>query len=56
VFAAEDVAEIAPLLASRSVAREVEHEWRLAESWPTLIVLLVLLGFEWAMRKWAGLP
>jgi hypothetical protein len=56
VFVAEEAAELAPLLASRSVTRDVEHEWRLAESWPTLIVLLVLLGFEWAMRKWAGLP
>jgi hypothetical protein len=56
VFAPENVAEIAPLLANRTVTRETKHDWRLAESWPTLALLLILLGFEWSMRKWAGLP
>jgi hypothetical protein len=56
VFAAEEFAELAPLLTSRSVTRDVQHEWRLAESWLTLGLLLTLLGFEWGLRKWAGLP
>jgi hypothetical protein len=56
VFAAEEVDEIAPLLANRTVTRETKRNWRLAESWPTLALLLILLGFEWSMRKWAGLP
>lgn len=56
VFAANEIAEIAPLLANRAVTRATKHDWRLSESWPTLALLLVLLGVEWSMRKWAGLP
>ena len=53
---AEDSAELASLLTKREIARSVRHEWRLAESWPTLVVLVMLLGCEWGLRKWAGLP
>ncbi len=56
VFQADEVAEIVPLLKNRTITREVHHERRLAESWMTLTALLVLLGFEWALRKVAGLP
>jgi hypothetical protein len=56
VFQADEAAQIAPLLKNRTITRDVHHERRLAESWMTLAALLVLLGFEWALRKAAGLP
>jgi hypothetical protein len=56
MFQADEAAQIVPLLAQRTITREVHHERRLAESWITLAALLSLLGFEWALRKVAGLP
>jgi hypothetical protein len=56
VFQADEASQIVPLLAQRMITRDVHHERRLAESWITLVALLLLLGFEWALRKAAGLP
>jgi hypothetical protein len=56
LFPPERAAELAELLDGRSVTRSYQTESRLWEWWPTLAVVLLLLGVEWITRKWAGLP
>jgi hypothetical protein len=56
VLAAEDAHQIVEQLSNRQVTRSVEREWNFSRSWLTLIVLLALLGAEWSIRKWVGLP
>ena len=56
VFTAEQVNQIPELLAARPAERPVVREWKLAESWLTLGLLLTLLSGEWIVRKLSGLP
>lgn len=56
VFTPDNTVELAALLNTQAVTRELREENRLWQDWTTLIVFLFLLTAEWVGRKLAGLP
>jgi hypothetical protein len=56
VFAAENVGELAKLLADRAAETREPFYHAFARSWVTLVVFLLLLTTEWVTRKVVGLP
>jgi hypothetical protein len=56
VFAPEEAAELADLLARQTVPYVEHHEQRLWQWWVLLVLIVSLLTLEWVSRKLAGLP
>lgn len=56
VFSAENAGELVALLQEKGATKTEHWEFRLWQSWGTLLLFLVLLTVEWVSRKLAGLP
>lgn len=56
VFPAENAGELVDLLREKGATKTEHWEFRLWQSWGTLLVFLVLLTVEWVWRKFVGLP
>jgi hypothetical protein len=56
VFTPENAAELVELLREKGATKTEHWEFRLWQSWLTLLLFLVVLTVEWVARKFVGLP
>lgn len=56
VFTPENAAGLVELLREKGATKTERWEFRLWQSWLTLLLFLAVLTVEWVLRKFAGLP
>ncbi len=56
VYRPEQAKELIDQLKAKGATVDTRTEYPARQSWLTLVVVLALLGVEWGVRKWVGLP
>lgn len=56
VYRPDQVKELIDQLKAKGATVDTRSEFPARKSWLTLFIVLTLLGVEWGVRKWVGLP